>query len=393
MHFKSSLYTSLLLLLTAILPWNGANAQEKYEPAWSNLSGCDYPQVSFQMNVRVRFHAPNASKVEVAGGDGFTQKPIALAKDKEGYWFGTVSNVTPGFHYYWFNVDGVQVNDPASVAYMGYGRPTSGLYAPTPGEEFLECKQVPHGDVREHTYFSEVTGKWRRAYVYTPAGYDRGTKNRYPILYLLHGAGEDERGWTLQGRMNFILDNLIAEGKAVPMVVVMDNGYATAKGDTADTSLSRDGMKKRAEVLMDVYKKDIIPTFETSYRIKQGRENRAMAGLSMGGFETLLIGLNNTDMFAYYGAFSAAIIGGLMDNPKTAFNGVFADAEAFNKNVKLLWFGVGSNETRFVEMVADTRDKLNGLGINAQYYQSENTYHEWHTWSRCLHQFAPLLFK
>ena len=152
-------------------------------------------------------------------------------------------------------------------------------------------------------------------------------------------------------------------------------------------------MKKRAEVLMDVYKKDIIPTFETSYRIKQGRENRAMAGLSMGGFETLLIGLNNTDMFAYYGAFSAAIIGGLMDNPKTAFNGVFADAEAFNKNVKLLWFGVGSNETRFVEMVADTRDKLNGLGINAQYYQSENTYHEWHTWSRCLHQFAPLLFK
>lgn len=394
MHFNFKFCTSLLSLLMIGLFCGEAKAQEKYLPAWSNITGNDYPQVSSQMNVRVRFSAPNATKVEVAGGDGFTKKPISLVKDNEGNWSGVVSNVTPGFHYYWFLVDGVQVNDPASIAYQGYGHPTSGLYAPTPGEDFYECKQVPHGEIREHWYFSEVTGSWRRAYVYTPAGYDQDQKKSYPILYLLHGAGENERGWSLQGRMNFILDNLIAEGKAEPMVVVMDNGYAVAKGDTRmNTANTREGMQKWALTLMDVYKKDIIPSFESSYRIKPGRENRAMAGLSMGGFETLLIGLNNTDLFSYYGAFSAAIIGGMMDNPQTAFNGVFANADKFNKEVKLLWFGVGSNETQFVDMVSDTRNKLDKLGIKARYYQSENTYHEWHTWSRCLHEFAQLLFK
>ena len=385
-----------MLLLSAMMAgmgWAEGMAQESFKPAWSNVPGCEYPQVSEGMSVRVRLKAPEATKVEVAGGDGFCKEPLALTKDTEGYWSGVVTQVTPGFHYYWFLVDGVQVNDPSSVTYWGYGHPTSGVYAPTPGEDFYACKQVPHGQVREHWYFSEVTGKWRRAYVYTPAGYDTDTQTKYPILYLLHGAGENERGWSLQGRMNFILDNLIAEGKAVPMIVVMDNGQAVAKGDSTQPDMSREGLTKRTETLEQVYLKDILPTFESYYRVKPDRENRAIAGLSMGGFQTFQIGLNHTELFSYYGAFSAALIGGVMDNPSTAFNGAFADAAKFNREVKLFWFGVGSEEKMFVDMVTDARKKLSDLGIRTSYYQSENTYHEWHTWSRCLHEFAPLLFK
>ncbi len=367
-------------------------AQSPFTPAWSNLTGQEYPQISPDGQARVRLKAPDARKVQVAGGDGFTKTPIDLTKDAEGYWSGTVSNMTPGFHYYWFIVDGVQVNDPASVAYFGYGHPTSGLYAPTPGEDFYACQNVPHGMVREHWYFSEVTGQWRRAYVYTPAGYDQNTSERYPILYLLHGAGENERGWSLQGRMNFILDNLIAEGKAAPMIVVMDNGYAEARGEKASDN-PQASLARRTETLIDVYMKDILPTMESFYRVKPGREHRAIAGLSMGGFQALNIGLTHTDLFAYIGAFSAAIIGGVMDNPSTAFNGVFANPEEFNKKVRLFWFGVGSEETTFVEMANDSRKKLDELGIRTSYYESPNTYHEWHTWSRCLHEFAPLLFK
>jgi len=193
--------------------------------------------------------------------------------------------------------------------------------------------------------------------------------------------------------MSFILDNLIAEKKAVPMIVVMDNGYATAKNAAAATSgFSMRDMTKMAETLEQVYIKEIIPNIDLSYRTIPKRESRAMAGLSMGGMQTMLIGMNHLELFSWYGFFSGAILGGIMDDPKNAFNGAFADAKAFNEKVKLMWFGAGSGETQFVKMVDDTKKKLADLGIKSTSYISQGTFHEWHTWRRHLNEFAPLLF-
>ncbi len=365
-----------------------------FKPAASNIQGSDFPKISLDNSVYVRLMARDAVKVQVQGGDGLCPKPLDLVKDTAGNWNAIIPSAGPGFHYYWFIVDGVRVNDPGSDTYHGYGRPTGGIEIPTAGEDFYHPKNVPHGDVREHWYYSEITGKWRCAYVYTPPEYDRYPKSRYPVLYLLHGAGENERGWSKQGHMSFILDNLIAEKKAAPMIVVMDNGYATAKNAPAQP-LATPGrnMSRMAETLEQVYLKEIIPNIDLSYRTIPKRESRAMAGLSMGGMQTMLIGMNHLELFSYYGFFSGAIMGGIMDDPKSAFNGAFADAESFNKKVKLMWFGAGSGETQFVKMVDDTKKKLADLGIKSTSYISQGTFHEWHTWRRHLNEFAPLLFR
>jgi enterochelin esterase family protein len=364
-----------------------------FKTAASNIQGADFPKISVDNSVYVRLRAPEAIKVQVQGGDGLCPKPLDLVKDTSGNWNRIIPSAGPGFHYYWFTVDGVRVNDPGSDSYHGYGRPTSGIEIPVAGEDYFLAKNIPHGDVREHWYYSDITGKWRRAFVYTPPDYDRSPKKKYPVLYLLHGAGENERGWSLQGHMSFILDNLIAVKKAVPMIVVMDNGYATAKNTTASSGFSMKEMTKMAETLEQVYIKEIIPNIDLSYRTISKRESRAMAGLSMGGLQTLIIGLNHLEIFSYYGFFSAAIIGNIMDDPKTAFNGAFADAASFNKKVKLLWFGAGSGEAQFVNMMDDSREKLEKLGIKSTGYISQGTFHEWHTWRRDLNEFAPLLFK
>jgi len=365
-----------------------------FKPAASNIQGAEFPKISADNSVYVRLKAPQAVKVQVQGGDGLCPKLLDLVRDTAGNWDVIIPAAGPGFHYYWFIVDGLRMNDPGSDTYHGYGRPTSGIEVPVPGEDFFTAKNVPHGDVREHWYYSDITGKWRRAFVYTPPEYEKDLKNRYPVLYILHGAGENERGWSLQGHMSFILDNLLAEKKAAPMIIVMDNGYATAKDAAPSSSgFSMKEMTRMAETLEQVYLKDIIPHIDACYRTIASRESRAMAGLSMGGLQTMLIGLNHTELFSYYGFFSAAIIGNIMDDPKTAFNGAFADAGSFNQKVKLLWFGAGSGEGQFVKMMDDSRKKLEGLGIKSTGYVSQGTFHEWHTWRRHLNEFVPLLFK
>ncbi|HOB84905.1 MAG TPA: alpha/beta hydrolase-fold protein [Bacteroidales bacterium] len=363
-------------------------------PAGSNIQGSEFPKVSSWNSVYLRLKAPDAMKVQVQGGDGLCPKALDMIKDTSGNWNIIIPEAGPGFHYYWFIVDGVRVNDPGSDTYHGYGRPTGGIEIPTAGEDFFLPKNVPHGDVREHWYFSDITGKWRRAFVYTPPEYDKYPDRRYPVLYLLHGAGENERGWSKQGHMSFIMDNLIFEKKAVPMIVVMDNGYAVAKDASSSPAgnVPRD-RSRMAETLEQVYLKEIIPETDSFYRTIPKRESRAMAGLSMGGMQTMLIGLNHIELFSYYGFFSGAIMGGIMDDPKTAFKGAFADPASFNNKVKLMWFGAGSGETQFVKMVNDTKQKLEGLGIKPITYISQGTFHEWHTWRRHLKEFAPLLFK
>lgn len=387
---KSFSFLFVFLLFTVPVYSQSDNG---FVPAASNITGADFPKISADNSVYVRLKAPEALKVQVQGGDGLCPKPLDLVKDTAGNWNGIISKAGPGFHYYWFIVDGVRVNDPGSDTYFGYGRPTGGIEIPVEGEDFFMPKNVPHGDVREHWYYSEITGKWRRAFVYTPPDYDRDPNKRYPVLYLLHGAGENERGWSYQGHMNFILDNLIAEGKAVPMIVVMDNGYAVEKDAPPLTGVTMKNLSRTAEALEKVYIKEIIPQTDKYYRTIPAREKRAMAGLSMGGFQTMIIGLNHTELFSYYGLFSAAIIGDLMADPKTAFKGAFADAALFNKKVRVLWFGAGSGETQFVTMMNDSRKKLEDLGIKTTGYISQGTFHEWHSWRRDLKEFAPLLFK
>lgn len=226
--------------------------------------------------------------------------------------------------------------------------------------------------------------------MYTPAEYDRNTRVRYPVLYLQHGSGEDERGWTTQGRANFILDNLIAEGKTKPLIVVMDQGYATAPG-VAQAPTTQGRGSGQPSLFEQVVINDLIPTIDATYRTLADRDHRAMAGLSMGGGQALQIALTHPDKFSWIGSFSAPLRGGL--DLKTAYSGALADAAAFNKKVHLLWFGAGTAEERMLKPALAMHDTLEKAGIKNVFYQPPGTAHEWQTWRRDLREFAPLLFR
>lgn len=368
-----------------------AQTGNTFVPASSNISGSDFPKIADDLRVWLQIDAPSARKVQLAGALLPAPDPVDLKKDADGKWSIITPPIVPGFHYYWFLIDGVRVNDQGCNAYYGWGRPTSGIEIPTKGEDFYMPKNVPHGDVREHWYYSGITGTWRRAYVYTPAEYETNPDKKYPILYLLHGSGENERGWSLQGHMGFILDNLIAARKATPMVIVMDNGYAVAKDPSVYPQTT--DRNNRSTVLADVYIKEIIPEMESFYRILPGKENRAMAGLSMGGGQTGYIGFNNPQLFSSLGFFSGAgVTTDVLNNP-TAYSGLFSDAGSVNSTYKLLWFGAGTEESSYTERNANTKKAFEKAGIKGIFYESQGTAHEWHTWRRCLHEFTQLLFK
>jgi enterochelin esterase-like enzyme len=310
----------------------------------------------------------------------------------------------PGFHYYWFILDGVNVCDPASETFYGVGRQYSGIEVPEKGVDFYDVKDVPHGEIRERWYFSKTTEAWRRIFVYTPPDYDSNHDARYPVLYLQHGGGEDERGWVVQGRVNDIMDDLIAEKKAKPMIIVMERGYARKPGDpempmrppAGGTTNRAPNFSAMFNTLEQVFINDLIPMIDATYRTKGDRENRAMAGLSMGGMQTFNITLDNLDKFAYIGGFSGAGggFGGGTFDAKTAHHGVMADAEAFNKRVRLVWLGIGTVEPpNMYASVKNYHDALEKAGIKTVYYESPGTAHEWQTWRRDLKEFAPLLFQ
>jgi enterochelin esterase family protein len=261
--------------------------------------------------------------------------------------------------------------------------------------DFYSCQDVRHGDARIHQYFSKITGQWRRCFVYTPPDYEANLGVRYPVLYLQHGSGEDETGWTFQGRANLILDNLIAAKKAVPMLLVMDNGYAS-RAQAAPQSGGEGGRGAGGNsAFEEVMIKEIIPMIDSDFRTMPDREHRAMAGLSMGGNQTCQVTIHNLDKFAYIGAFSGTM-NGLSTNaldPATAFNGAFKDGDAFNQKVKLLWIGKGTAEPDpFPGAIGAFRAMLDKAGIRYIYFESPGTAHEWLTWRRDLHDFAPRLF-
>ncbi len=371
------------------------------KPAASNVMNAQYPQIHSDLRATFRLRAPDARSVQVSIGGG----TYAMTRAEDGLWYVTTPPLVPGFHYYSFNVDGASVADPSSHTYYGVSRDSSGIEVPEKGVDFYAPKNVPHGEVRLRWYLSKVTGEWRRAFVYTPPDYDANLKARYPVLYLQHGSGEDETGWIFQGRANFILDGLIASGKAAPMILVMDNGYASAAGASrppdAATDLDRPaprvgGYPADTSAFEDVMLNDVIPMIDATYRTVADREHRAMAGLSMGGNQTCHLTMGHLDKFAWVGLFSGTG-NGLSTapiDPKTFIGGVFADGAAFDAKVKLLWIGKGTEEPDpFPGAIGAFRKMLDQSGVKYVYFESHGTSHEWQTWRRDLFDFAPRLFR
>ncbi len=378
----------------------GAQAAADSVPASSNVMNAQYPRIHSDLRATFRLNAPDAKKVQVDIAHG----KYDMTRAEDGLWYVTTPPLVPGFHYYAFIVDGASVADPSSHTYFGVSREFSGIEVPEKGVDFYEPRDVPHGEVRIRWYRSTVTGAWRRCFVYTPPGYDANPGARYPVLYLQHGSGEDESGWIFQGRANFILDNLIAAGTAKPMILVMENGYASKGGKSAlppsVTDLDRPAPKVGgypADVsgFNDVMLKDVIPMIDREYRTVADREHRAMAGLSMGGNQTCQLTLRHLDTFAWIGAFSGTG-NGLSTAPidvKTFIDGVFADGAAFNKKVRLLWVGMGTAEPDpFPGAIGAFRKMLDDAGVKYLYFESPGTSHEWQTWRRDLKDFAPRLF-
>jgi len=392
-------FTVLSLFLSGSCWAQGAS---DFHASTTNVWGAEYPRVDDSGRVQIRLKAPDATKVKLNFWSG---PKLDMEKQGDGFWITTTTPLAPGFHYYNLNVDGVDVNDPGTEAYFGGGRPASAVEVPEPGSTYYSAMDVPHGQVREIWYDSKVMGTWRHALVYLPANYDQQTSVRYPVLYLQHGGGEDETGWIRQAHANFILDNLIAAKSCKPMIVVMAYGYARRAGqpppDLAGKPFGSPEMLKAMQEMASAFEDDVtqalIPYVDTTFRTLSDRDHRAMAGLSMGGMQAFQVTLNHLDLFSYIGGFSGAggmlVLGDRKLDPKTDYNGVFADPAAFAKKVHLLWLGVGTVEPeRMRTGLLRLHTSLEEAKIQHVFYESPGTDHEWQTWRRDLKDFAPRLF-
>jgi enterochelin esterase-like enzyme len=374
-------------------PASQGPAVEDFKPSSANQPGKEYPQVNSERRVRARLEAPDAQSVLL--DIGAVRYP--MTKGADGVWVGDSAPQDEGFHYYQLWVDSAKVPDPGSLYFYGASRWGSGVEVPATDQDFYALKDVPHGQIRQVIYHSQVNGTTRRCFVYTPPGYDTDTKTRYPVLYLQHGGGEDETGWPSQGKTNLIMDNLIAAGKARPFIIVMDNGTWAMPGQArppAPPPGAAPGQRPAnwpppgwADGFKKTLLQDIIPMIDATFRTLADQPHRAMAGLSMGGMQTNAVAMENLDVFSHVGLFS----GGTVGDPATAHNGVMADAKAFNKKMKLIFQSCGSRERP--ENLKTSYDQLKAAGINTVMYVSPETAHEWQTWRRSLHEFAPLLFR
>ncbi len=365
-----------------------SKVKEDFKPSSTNQPGKDYPQVNSEGRVRTSISAPEAKKVQL----DISAVKYDLVKDSNGVWTGESEPQDEGFHYYQLWIDGAAVPDPNSLYFYGAGRWGSGIEVPAQDQDFYAIKNVPHGQVCQNIYFSKITNAWRRCYVYLPPDYETNSSMRYPVLYLQHGSFEDETGWANQGKANLILDNLIAKKKAVPMIIVMDNGYAFKP---VDSSVS-DKNARPAWVFEEVMMNEIIPMVDEKYRTIPDQEHRAIAGLSMGANQTIRIMMNNLDKFDYIGGFSGTPnypSSEVLDS-ETFLEGKFKDGKTLNKTIKVFWLGLGTKESDpFPGSVGAFRDMLEKIGMKYHYYESIGTSHEWLTWRRSLYQFAQLLFR
>jgi enterochelin esterase-like enzyme len=349
--------------------------------AETTVPGNEFPKVDKERRAYFYIHAPQAKKVVV----DICNKKYEMQPDGKGGFMAVTDPLVVGFHYYFLNIDGVNFIDPATETFFGCCRESGGIEIPEgpEGDYYRPQQGTPRGCVRSVYYFAQSSNEWRHAMVYTPAEYEKG-KKKYPVLYLQHGMGEGETSWTIQGRMQHIIDNLIASGEAVPMIVVMESGDVKApfRGGNNQAGRSQYGAS-----FYKVMTEDLIPYIDANFRTKSDRDNRAMAGLSWGGHQTFDIVMNNMDKFAWMGAFSGAIFG--LDVNKT-YDGAFSRSEEFNRRIHYLFLSCGSEENFGTErLVNDLRD----AGVNVDYYVSPGTHHEWLTWRRSLKEFVPHLFK
>jgi len=381
----------LIFLLAVLLTGRVCFAQsqtnviEDFKPSSLNQPGKEYPQVNSEGRVRAKISAPEAHKVQL----DISAVKYDLVKDDKGVWTGESEPQDEGFHYYQLWIDGAAVPDPGSLYFYGASRWGSGIEIPAKDQDFYAMKNVPHGQVREFPYFSKSNNRMRLCFVYTPPGYDEDSNKRYPVLYLQHGGGEDETGWSKQGRANLIMDNLIAEGKAKPFIIVMDNGTWSMQGPPRGERPAGEWPPKGwADSFTKTLLEDIIPLIDNNFRTLANQQNRAMAGLSMGGMQTRVITLANPDVFSYVGMFS----GGSISNEDVT------NSPGFKEKNKLLFISYGSRELEnrragFGGDPKENTDKLKETGMNTHFYVSPQTAHEWQSWRRSLYQYAQLLFK
>ncbi|MCE7041658.1 alpha/beta hydrolase-fold protein [Dyadobacter sp. CY312] len=348
--------------------------------AATNIRTAQYPQILPDNRVVFRVKAPEAQKVQIDLG-----KKYEMKKDTGGYWMVTTDSIGKGFHYYSLLIDGVALADPASETFYGMGRMASGIEIPYRNGAYYSQKDVPHGDIRIKKYLSKASGSWREMYVYTPPGYDQSTE-KYPVLYLLHGGGEDHRGWATQGKTDAILDNLISEGKAKPMVIVMLDGNMGGTGGIAGFN---ENVLKQFE---NELKNAAIPFVESNFRVNTDAKSRALAGLSMGGLQTLYAGVKNTEMFSSLGVFSSGWFANntALTDPQYEF--MKNNAGKINGNLKNFWISMGGQEDIAFNNCKIMRAKFDELGVKHTYSEYPGG-HTWPVWRHDLFQFSQLLFK
>jgi enterochelin esterase-like enzyme len=389
--------SKMMILCVALVSLRLLNAQtdepaNDWKPATTNQGGKEYPQINSEGRVKLRIVAPDAKSVGCTFRDSSEFK-----KGDDGAWYGYTRVLDEGFHYYMLKIDGAEVPDPNSLFFYGAGRWGSAVEIPAKDRDFYALKDVPHGQLREIWYFSKSSNTNRHAFVYTPPGYEKDTKKRYPVLYLQHGAGEDETGWGHQGRAGWIMDNLLAEGKTKPFIIAMEFGgnpfaggarrptnappSASASGTNNAASGARPAFNFNFSAFEHALVDDFIPYIDSNFRTIADQPHRAMAGLSMGGMQTRSITLAHLDTFSHIGVFSGGSIG--LTN--------ITDMPTFKKKAKLVFVSYGSKENGASSKA--NVEALKQAGINSVYYESPETAHEWQSWRRSLKEFAPLLFK
>jgi len=375
--WKNSFYMYSQLIFKPVEVTSFDKISNAGRPSETNVRSAKYPQILPDGHAVFRIKAPEAQKVQLDFG-----KKYDMVKNSEGIWEVTTDSLNEGFHYYSLIIDGVAVADPSSETFYGMGRMASGFEVPFKGDGYYEERNVPHGDIRIKRYYSNVTNAWRNFYMYTPPGYDKDFSEKYPVLYIMHGGGEDQRGWATQGKIDLILDNLIAAKKAVPMIVVMVDGNLTLN------AFGEESLKTFEKEL----KQSIIPFMEKNYRVKIESQYRALAGLSMGGIQTLYAGIRNTDKFSYLGVFSSGWFAGQKEMSDPQYEFMKNNADKINNNLKLLWISQGGKEDIAYNNCKIMLSKFDEMKIKYSYSEYSGG-HTWPVWRNNIFNFAQLLFK
>jgi len=376
--WKNSLYMFSQLIFKPVDVASFGQISNVGRPAESNIRSARYPRILPDGHTIFRVKAPEAQKVQLDLG-----KKYDMVKNVEGLWEATTDSLSEGFHYYSLIIDGMAVADPSSESFYGMGRMASGFEVPFKGDAYYEIRNVPHGDIRIKNYYSNVTNSWRDFYMYTPPDYDQNTTEKYPVLYILHGGGEDQRGWAIQGKTDLIIDNLISQKKAVPMIVVMVDGNLPLNGFGGET----------LGVFEKELKQSVIPFVEQNYRVKTDAKSRALAGLSMGGIQTLYTGVKNTDLFSYLGVFSSGWIQPMQkDIADSQYAFMENNLDKINSNLKLFWISQGGKEDIAWKNCQTMILKFDEMKIKYAYSEYPGG-HSWPVWRNNLYNFAQLLFK